>query len=218
MSCCDTGTGLGNLKGLFIHFYTCVNITGRKHLDLVCLWICKCKYCIHSVKPKLPLRLIGLTDPAHLSFGKQLPAKSPVNPTKLAFIITSSSSSQWHPNICQQLKKGWNVAKKNMFSLSRRKQTRCGQHWIVFCLKPTTCSFLRYRRPIAKELFKNSPQSAASSLPQRLSPVSALPGSLSPRRWSAHAARHWGAPSLASLGSAPPGKSLMLAGQSMATA
>ena len=46
------------------------------------------------------------------------------------------------------------LPKKNMFSLSRRKQTRCGQHWIVFCLKPTTCSFPRYRRPIAKELFK----------------------------------------------------------------
>ena len=112
----------------------------------------------------------------------------------------------------QKLKNTRYIAKTASFSMVRKKEWDAAH--IRLPLKPTTCSFLCYWP--SKEIFLSTPEivsrryqdysplSAAFWPPQRPVQVSVLPGSLSPPRWSAHAARRWGAPSLASLCSAPP--------------
>ena len=157
---------------LSIHFYTCVNIAKRKHLDIVYI----SKYVNVNIgqqckarAPPGPHRSYWPGTP--FLFWKQLPAKSPVRQSSNNF-HSSSSHLQCHQNVGKEV-------------------------WRRYCEKPNDFSFTGRRK-------LNSPLSAASWLPRLRARVSASPGSLSPRQWSAHAARRSSAPSLASRGSAPP--------------
>lgn len=86
------------------------------------------------MKPQPPLRLIGLTDPAHLSFGKQVPAKSPS--ILQNYHSSSSASSSPHLGCDQNVKKVqrsmWQILQNlNEFFRGRRRKTE------LDCFLPT---------------------------------------------------------------------------------